>query len=543
MKPRKGHRKLLILLLLSIEILIILGFLAYIQLRPMVVETITMEAGTELPDINKFLLFKSRKGSFLTDVHTIDLAVPGVYDIKIKVGSRAFTSRLQVVDTTAPTARTVNQMCLREEDIKAEAFVTDIKDASTVSVSYKTQPLTSVQGDQEVTVILEDSGKNCTELKANLTVLDIKNTVTIEAGSTMYITTRDFVDNDDYEISFVTDLTTLDISKPAVHKIIIKVNGREVSGSIEVVDTTAPMALFQNKSIWNDQVPPASDFVSDIRDISAVEATYKTPPDLSKLGEQSITIILQDEYGNRTEQQVTATVMADTEPPEIIGAADKTVYIGDSVAYRKGVTVKDNKDEELEVSVDSSEVNLKKEGEYTVVYTAEDKAGNKTSVSTTVTVKKITVSEEDVNKLADDILDDILKKDMTKEEEAHAIYKWVKGHVSYTGDSDKSDWLAEAYRGMTKGDGDCFTYYAVSQALLTRAGIDNMRVTRVGGRTQHFWNLINCGSGWYHFDTCPNKDHMEAFMLTDKEVEEYTKKRGNNYYSFDKSLYPATPEE
>ncbi|NLK03440.1 MAG: hypothetical protein GX319_03390 [Clostridiales bacterium] len=70
-----------------------------------------------------------------------------------------------------------------------------------------------------------------------------------------------------------------------------------------------------------------------------------------------------------------------------------------------------------------------------------------------------------------------------------------------------------------------------------------MLVTRVGGRTQHFWNLINCGDGWYHFDTCPNKDKMQSFMLTDAEVEAYTKKRGNNYYNFDKSLYPATPEE
>ena len=69
-----------------------------------------------------------------------------------------------------------------------------------------------------------------------------------------------------------------------------------------------------------------------------------------------------------------------------------------------------------------------------------------------------------------------------------------------------------------------------------------MDITRVGGRTQHFWNLVNYGEGWYHFDACPHKDHLESFMLTDKEVDEYTEKRGNNYYTFDKSLYPRTPE-
>ena len=64
-----------------------------------------------------------------------------------------------------------------------------------------------------------------------------------------------------------------------------------------------------------------------------------------------------------------------------------------------------------------------------------------------------------------------------------------------------------------------------------------MRVTRVGKMES------DCGDGWYHFDTCPNKDKMATFMLTDAEVEAYTKKRGNNYYTFDKSLYPATPEK
>ena len=42
-----------------------------------------------------------------------------------------------------------------------------------------------------------------------------------------------------------------------------------------------------------------------------------------------------------------------------------------------------------------------------------------------------------------------------------------------------------------------------------------MRVTRVGGKTSHYWNLINCGDGWYHFDSCPHKDKLETFMLTD----------------------------
>jgi len=218
---------------------------------------------------------------------------------------------------------------------------------------------------------------------------------------------------------------------------------------------------------------------------------------------------------------------------------DKT-FLG--APYKKGVSVTDNKDSDLTFQVDSTKVNLNKSGSYTVTYSAKDSSGNKAVKTATITVIPFVVSDEMLYEKVDKILDKIVDEGMTKREIAYEIYLWVKGHVAYTGSSDKSDWKKGAYLGIEKGLGDCFTYYAVSEALLTRAGIDNMRVTRVGGRTQHFWNLIDCGDGWYHFDTCPNKDKIDTFMLTDAQVEEYTKKRGNNYYNFDKSLYPRTPE-
>lgn len=543
MKRRKSHTKRIILLLLSIEILAVAGLLAYAQLRPMVVESVIMEAGTDILNVEDFLLYKNRKGSFLTDLQSLDLNKPGTYEIKIKIGSRTHTSSLQIIDTTPPTAAAADQMVLRDEDIKADAFVTDIRDATDVTVSYLQAPDTSTPGEKEVTLVLEDSGKNRTMLEARLTVLDIKSTVTMEAGSVMDITVNDFVDNDKYDIFFVTDLTSLDISKPALHKITINVDGREVTGNIEVVDTTAPKAVFNNRETWRNEPVPADNFVTNIIDVSGVTAEFKNAPDFTRTGSQEVTIVLKDDYGNTTEYPVILFVKADTEPPRIMGTRDKTVYIGDGVAYRKGVYVTDNKDEDLEVKVDSSDVNLKREGVYNVIYTAEDLSGNKSTVITTVTVIKFMVTEEMVNDEADKVLAKIIKNGMTKVEKAEAIYHWIKGHVGYTGDSDKSDWLAEAYRAMTKFEGDCFTYFAIAQALLTRAGIDNMQVTRLGGETQHFWNLIDCGFGWYHFDSCPNKDHVETFMLTDKELDAFAATRGSYYYNRDKSLYPATSDE
>lgn len=541
MKRRKKHARKRILLLIFMEILFIFGFLAYLQLRPMVVKEITIEAGAKKPDISDFLLYENRKGSFLTDME--DIEAPGSYQIKIKVGNKIQTSTLNIVDTIPPKAEVQDRIALRGEALKAEDFVTDIQDATEVAAFFSKEPDTSILGEQKVVILLKDSGNNLSEFDAVLNVLDIKSRVTIEAGSVMDITVEDFKNNENYDIFFITDLASLDTSKPALYQIQLSVDGNEVSGEIEVVDTTAPEAEFAGRNVWKDEKPEAMTFVSSIKDASEVTAIYKYPPDFGKTGSQKLVIMLEDQFGNRSEGSVTVTVKEDKEGPVITGVSDKTVYIGDSIAYKKGITVADNKDSDLTFSVDSSAVNLKKEGVYPVIYTAKDKAGNKASAQMNVTVIKKSITEDVLNEKADDVLEDIITDDMTSLEKAKAIYNWTRGHISYTGDSDKSDWMAEAYRGMTNFKGDCFTYYTVAQALLTRAGIDNMGVTRVGGRTRHYWNLVNCGSGWYHFDSCPNKDHRESFMLTDKEVEALTKIRGNNYYTFDHSLYPATPEE
>lgn len=542
MRRRRGHSKQILLLLLSIEVLLIVGLLAYIQLRPMVVEAVTMEAGDIKLEVDDFLIYKNRKGSFFTDLQKLNLKQPGTYEIQIKIGSRLHTSSLMIKDTIAPTAQVTDLWVLREENVEAADFITDLKDATDVNISYSREPDTSRLGEQDVSIVLTDESGNTVTLHAVLTVLDIRNSVSIEAGSFMDITVNDFLDNNKYKVAFVTDLKTLDISKPAIHTIVINVDGRDVFGSIEVVDTKAPVASFENRQVWKGEPIPAKSFVTRIEDVSEVSIRYKTEPDFEKVGNQSLGIILEDAYGNTTEQQVILSVKADTEPPKIMGTRNKTVYIGDGVAYRKGVYVTDNKDADLSVEVDNSNVNLKKEGVYTVIYTAKDLSGNQARVEATVTVIKFVVTEDMVYDMADDVLAKIIKPSMTKEEMAQAIYSWIKKNVGYVSTSDKTDWLAEAYRAMEDREGDCFTFYAVAQALLTRAGIDNMRVTRVGGRTQHFWNLINCGDGWYHFDSCPNRDKSETFMLTDKELEEYAKTRGSYYYNYDKTLYPATPE-
>lgn len=544
MKRRRRRKRIaqIFIISLSLVALAVVAGLTYFEMKPMVANVVTIEAGTPSVDVAEFILDKDRSGSFVTDIASLNLNAPGIYEVQIKIKNKIHTSNLEVVDTIAPVGEPVEVTALMNEELRASDFVNNIVDATDVEVSFISEPDTTTPGDKVVKVALEDAGKNIKIIESKLTILDVRSTIQVEAGGVLDVKPEDFVDNDNISIRILSDISGLDISQPTVHTIQIEVDGRVLDSYIEVVDTTPPTATPVNKEAWKGDTVSPADFVTDINDISAYTVSFGSKPDFEAVGSQEVTIIVEDIYKNRTELRPILTIKEDTEPPVFYGIKDFNVFEGFTVSYRKGVSVKDNRDSDVSFQIDSSKVNLNKAGTYKVYYSAKDSAGNTATEVATVTVDPFEVTEEMLYAKVDPVLDKITKKGMTKREIAYEIYKWVKNHVGYTGKSDKSDWMKEAYRGIVNGLGDCFTYYAVSEAFLTRAGIDNMKVTRVGGKTQHFWNLVNCGDGWYHFDTCPNKDKMETFMLTDAQVEAYTKKRGNNYYNFDKSLYPATPE-
>lgn len=151
--------------------------------------------------------------------------------------------------------------------------------------------------------------------------------------------------------------------------------------------------------------------------------------------------------------------------------------------------------------------------------------------------------QEKLDEQVQKVLDGIITDGMTKLEQAKAVWDFTKNGISYTGSSDKTDWMSGAYEGLATRKGDCFTYYAVSRALLTALEIDNIEVRRVGGITSHYWNLVNCGDGWYHFDATPRSSKLPyfvSFMFTDEEAADYTARvgEGREYYTFDGSLYP-----
>ena len=351
---------------------------------------------------------------------------------------------------------------------------------------------------------------------------------------------KDFLKDSSKKAIFTPDSVYF-TEKPGTYEVGIYSDPYTYHCTLEVQDTVAPELTVQPLTRTKEEIPSAEDFVVSTSDLSGdVTIYFGEAVNFEDYGTKRIQIAAEDSSGNRTTAETTLNLVTeyDIVPPVIEGQLDKTVYVGQNVSFKTGIEVTDNVDTDIEVQVDSSRVNLDVPGEYPVVYTAQDAMGNMDLVEGTITVIEVVYSEDQVNELADAVLDEIIKPDMSDYDKAHAIYVWIQGHIGYSESEDRGDWLKGAYDGLKNRHGDCYTYFAVSKALLTRAGIKNGDVEIIPTATRHhFWNVIDCGEGWRHFDTTPRTDKtFKGFYVTDEDLMAYSSQhyRSHNY---DREVY------
>ena len=123
----------------------------------------------------------------------------------------------------------------------------------------------------------------------------------------------------------------------------------------------------------------ASAFVTNLTEGAWV--SFASPPDFTTPGVREVTLVLTGSGGRETVLTARLTVVADTTPPVIQGAADRTVTLGESVTYEEGITVSDDYDREVALEVDTSQVDAARAGTYPVIYRAMDRSGNAAEAS------------------------------------------------------------------------------------------------------------------------------------------------------------------
>ncbi len=324
----------------------------------------------------------------------------------------------------------------------------------------------------------------------------------------------------------------LDTTIPGYYPVELSLPPFTYQVTVHVQDTTPPSAAAQPVTLYQGEECGPEDFVGSIEDASNVTVSFQVQPDFAALGEQQVRLLLTDAAGNKAELTSTLTVEEplpfDEEAPAV-GIEDIYVAVGGNVPYRKVMRIYDNVDteEQLTIEVDRSAVNLNEVGDYPYTVTVTDRNGNATTAGATVHVVEDdsnVVDIEEVNALADAVLEEILTDGMTPKEKLRAIYDWIQDSMHYEGNSQEEDAVLAAYTGFTDHTGNCFQYTAQATFLLTRAGIDNMVITKVvpEGRTDistHCWNIVNIGEGWYHYDCTPRRNRRDFFYITDSKLK------------------------
>ena len=539
-KLSKRGKGTIIALLVIIVLGISAGVAGYVfYLFDKTQSSITVEAGTTVYATD-FIKHNVQEISFTDGSDKIETNTCVSMKVSVTADNFSRDCVLNVVDTTFPTADPKPMVLMAGDTCEAKDLVENVVDETPVTIDFAESVDWSAYGLREVPVKITDEGNNTTIINSTLNIskVDLASPYAIEAGSYM----------PDPRIFLVTDgeceyrqsgWDFVDSAHCGIYPVFLLVDGEEVQVKVEIVDSIEPRFEVQdlNDYIGHDLDP--AKFVTSCVDATDVTYSYKTEPDMT-LENQTVTIVGTDEGGNTYEVSANLALVPDVEPPTILGTGNLGVQVGGTVSYRSGVSVVDNCDEDLEVQIDNSAVDLNVEGSYPVIYTATDHSGNVATVTTTVNVlpegvEVITIDE--LYALADEILAGIITDDMSQYDKAHAIFTWVRSNIMWSEHSIKEDWVEAAYEGFTDKRGDCYTFASTSKALLTRAGIPNIDIKRNSTLSKHFWNLIDCGDGWYHYDATPRNDKTVIFYWSESMLQGDEAVRRSHVY--DKTLYPT----
>ncbi|MGN0506116.1 MAG: transglutaminase domain-containing protein [Lachnospiraceae bacterium] len=532
-------KKLQMLLVASVVILLAaMGTMAFFLITR-IDGAITIEAGSTVTT-EMFRHYEWDNAAFKFLELPEDLNKEGVYAAKIEASIFTYSVEIEVKDTTAPTATGVRVVSAYGNPVPPESFVTEIQDVSPCSVTYAAEPDVTRYGTQSVSLFVTDEAGNRTAVTAELYIPHVKTELRAELGGSVP-PAEAFLTEEGGTISYVTDVAALDMNCLGETTVTLLADGIEVTSVLIVEDTTPPTAETKKVTTWLNKPKAAEEFIVSTKDKTEVTVSFVSEPDWSLEGEQNVSILLTDTSGNEAVCEAGLTIKRDTEKPTI-SVSNIDVVVGGTISYKKAVSYFDNIDakEEMTLTIDRDSVDINKVGSYTVTYTVTDCSGNSVSAEGKVNVlaeEPAWADEEKIHAKADEILASILTDGMTDKQKAKAIYTWIKSHIGYISHSEKGDYMRGAYEGLFKRQGDCFVYAATAKELLTRAGIKNMDIVKSAVNPSHYWNLVDVGDGWQHFDSTPRKDKTEFFLMSDADLEAYSVAHKNSHI-YDRSLYP-----
>ena len=236
------------------------------------------------------------------------------------------------VDTTPPEARALAPVLGLDEEPGPETFITDLRDAQLVGVSFEEPPRFHEAGTWPVVVRLEDLSGNVSLVETTCTILGPVARLDMEAGEAVPPLSA-FLPRDTASGRFLTDMDDLDTRTPGVRTVRVEARGQVFETALVIADTVAPRCVFEPTAYARTgQALAPEDLVVSAQDASALTYAFDPQPDWSQRGYQDVHVVVTDAGGNRTQGTVTVLV-SDLQP--LVWEASRRYVMGTAVQDRQ----------------------------------------------------------------------------------------------------------------------------------------------------------------------------------------------------------------
>lgn len=172
------------------------------------------------------------------------------------------------------------------------------------------------------------------------------------------------------------DTSKINFSKPGKYLITYSYNNIKTTITIELKDTIKPDLETQELTIDLGMKVEARDLIKASYDSNRTEVKFKQNYQFNEVGDQNVEIIICRGNNCITKQSVVHILPKDTTPPEIIGIRNLSVLKDSDIDLLSSVSVKDNQDDNPILTIDSSNLDISKVGDYQITYHAKDRSLN-----------------------------------------------------------------------------------------------------------------------------------------------------------------------
>ena len=220
-------------------------------------------------------------------------------------------------------------------------------------------------------------------------------------------------------------------------------NNIKTTITIELKDTLKPDLEVQELTIDLGMKVEARDLIKTSYDSNRSKVKFKQNYQFNEVGDQKVEIVICRGSNCVTKQSVVHILPKDTTPPEIIGIRNLSVLKDSDIDLLSSVSVKDNQDDSPILTIDSSNLDISKVGDYQITYHAKDRSLNtvkETCIVSVVENKKIGSYDQTNEKVVYLTFDDGPSENTQKVLEILDVYD-VKATFFVTGTNEEYYYL------------------------------------------------------------------------------------------------------